>query len=481
MKKLEKKNDIKILLLIICSFILTLIMYFFSMDFNRNSKISTVDNSGEIKASEVGVPAGFIEIWTAEDLAKITEDPDNLYEDYILMDNIDLAGKDFTIIGKEKDKPYKGTFDGNGKTISNLTIDNSEDSCIGMFGYINGGTVKNLILENINVDTKKGMYVGGLAGHIANNANIENISIKTTNIKIKQDPTSYQCFIGSIIGYADSSTIKQCSTFGKIEYKEIYNRAAILGGAIGYLVDTTTIVENISSEVDLIYDLSSGSLKIGGLIGGIYNTNNTKTTISKCHSIGKITVFSMASTIQMNSRAIIPNAWKIGGLIGEGTDKLTISECYSKVDIDVNADSTNKCIGGLLGDGFKGVEKCYAIGNINVVDTGNGSINYIGGLTSTLSIDSVKNSYSIVNIDANIDLAEAYVNGIAGTNTYIAGKINLMSKNPKSKILMSRGNGSYWASYMLDDESRNKIEIKLDNNEQWTENKRRTIYRKHVI
>lgn len=472
MKKLEKKNDIKILLLIICSFILTLIMYFFSMNFNRNSKISTVDNSGEIKASEVGVPAGFIEIWTAEDLAKITEDPDNLYEDYILMNNIDLDGRDFTIIGKEMDKPYKGTFDGNGKTISNLTINNSEDSCIGMFGYINGGTVKNLILENINVDTKKGMYVGGLAGHISNNTNIENISIKTINIKTKQDTTYYQCFIGSIIGYANTSTIKQCSTFGKIEYKETYTTEAILGGAIGYLVDATTIVENISSEVDLIYDLSSGSLKIGGLIGGI---NNTETTISKCHSIGKITVFRMDSNF--------PNVdtWSIGGLIGAGPNKLTISECYSKVNIDASGNTKNKYIGGLLGDGFKGVEKCYAIGNINVVDTGNGSINYIGGLTSTLSIDSVKNSYSIVNIDANIDLAEAYVNGIAGTNTYIAGKINLMSKNPKSKILMSRGNGSYWASYMLDDESRNKIEIKLDNNEQWTENKRRTIYRKHVI
>ena len=64
-------------------------------------------------------------------------------------------------IGNETNK-YKGTFDGNGKTISNLYI-NASQRYMGLFGYTYTSTIKNLTLEYANV-TNAGYYTGFLVG-----------------------------------------------------------------------------------------------------------------------------------------------------------------------------------------------------------------------------------------------------------------------------------------------------------------------------
>lgn len=60
-------------------------------------------------------------------------------------------------------KPYQGTFDGNGKTITNLYI-NAEQKYMGLFGYTYEGTIKNLTFEYANV-TNTNSYAGVLVGN----------------------------------------------------------------------------------------------------------------------------------------------------------------------------------------------------------------------------------------------------------------------------------------------------------------------------
>ena len=82
-----------------------------------------------------------------------------------VTDNIDLSTVGyFESIGNNSNR-FKGTFDGNGDnfTISNLTINTSGKSYLGLFGYVNGGTVKNVKLVNANVTGN--VYVGGLVGY----------------------------------------------------------------------------------------------------------------------------------------------------------------------------------------------------------------------------------------------------------------------------------------------------------------------------
>ena len=77
---------------------------------------------------------------------------------------------------------YRGTFDGNGKTITNLYINASQNN-VGLFGYTSEGTIKNLTFEYANV-TNTGVFTGILVGYATGYANTS----KLQNIKISNTP-----------------------------------------------------------------------------------------------------------------------------------------------------------------------------------------------------------------------------------------------------------------------------------------------------
>ena len=70
--------------------------------------------------------------------------------DCTLTANIDLGEENWTPIGNYSNR-YTGTFDGDGYTISNLNINTSNSDYVGLFGYVDGGTVENLNLANVSV------------------------------------------------------------------------------------------------------------------------------------------------------------------------------------------------------------------------------------------------------------------------------------------------------------------------------------------
>ena len=78
-----------------------------------------------------------------------------------LTDDIDLENASWIPIGDIYDG-YTGAFDGGGHTISGLQISSTGNN-IGLFGYVNGGTVKNLNLEITSVSGND--YVGGVVGY----------------------------------------------------------------------------------------------------------------------------------------------------------------------------------------------------------------------------------------------------------------------------------------------------------------------------
>ena len=94
-------------------------------------------------------------IASASGLAMLREQPD---ESYRLTADIDLAGAQWTPAGSSG-KPFTGTLDGDGHTISNFTVPECDET--GFFGVMNG-TVRNLTLENASY-TVQGGTLGGLA------------------------------------------------------------------------------------------------------------------------------------------------------------------------------------------------------------------------------------------------------------------------------------------------------------------------------
>ncbi len=101
-------------------------------------------------------------------LAKVTNGTDGFTATssngvfYRLDSNLDLGGNGFDGIGFSDVYYFNGTFDGNGKTISNFVINKPGVSKVGIFGNCTGGTVKNLIVDNAVV--KGYRWVGIIVG-----------------------------------------------------------------------------------------------------------------------------------------------------------------------------------------------------------------------------------------------------------------------------------------------------------------------------
>jgi hypothetical protein len=101
------------------------------------------------------------QVVTINSVADLQNIQNNLAGNYVLGGNIDASGFTFAPIGGGA--WFTGTLDGSGYTISNLTINDSVDSGVGVFGVIGtGGVVENLGLTNLNVvGSSVGASVGG--------------------------------------------------------------------------------------------------------------------------------------------------------------------------------------------------------------------------------------------------------------------------------------------------------------------------------
>lgn len=138
-----------------------------------------------------------VEIHTAEELLQMAENG-RAGNHYVLMADIDLEGRQW-----EPVKKFKGQLDGNGKTVSNVTICNSVDGNLGLFATLNG-TVKNLHLENVTLtadgDTQ---YAGLLAG--TNRGVIENCTVTGC---ITDDRAETEAYVGIFAGVNDGGKVR---------------------------------------------------------------------------------------------------------------------------------------------------------------------------------------------------------------------------------------------------------------------------------
>ena len=183
-----------------------------------------------------------------------------------LMANIDLKNEEWTPIGKNSTAVFRGTFDGTGKTISNLKISGTNDN-VGLFGATNytvdcspSAGLKNLTLSNVSVSG--GSYVGALAGNYYDKY-VTNCHV-TGTIAI-----SGKKYVGGLIGKADA-TLTDCSVKGTAEAVATIvadsEDAANVGGLVGILGEHNYTVTNCATE----YVSLSGDRKVGGLIGTAY-------------------------------------------------------------------------------------------------------------------------------------------------------------------------------------------------------------------
>ncbi|MCL2073604.1 MAG: hypothetical protein FWH18_06775 [Marinilabiliaceae bacterium] len=220
---------------------------------------------------------------------------------YLQIADIDLSGETNwkTISGGLMDDSFLGTYDGNGFTISNLTITDFENQydCIGLFGYV-GGTIKNVRLEDvyITISEEGALAVGCIAGKIGP-GKIDHCSVNNVNMDVKSPG------VGGVAGIVNSYS----DTMLGIVSNCMVTNGVIKGyNAGGIVCSNSGTIENCYSTVEVI--TTSGSKA-----GGIANDSSGGGIIQYCYAIGNVTSsganaggisgYNMASTVQ-NSVAL---------------------------------------------------------------------------------------------------------------------------------------------------------------------------------
>ena len=176
-----------------------------------------------------------------------------------------VAELSWTPIGNSEENQYQGTFDGNGKTISNLYIKASSDYT-GFFGYADAGSIKNITFDNAKVKNTNNDYTGILAGGVK--------SCMIENIKTLDNCTvEGNLYIGGIAGVA-SGIISNCENHAEVK------GMASLGGILGMYFDPEN---SITSCANYGAVTGTGSY-VGGMVGYF-----RKGELQNCANYGNIT------------------------------------------------------------------------------------------------------------------------------------------------------------------------------------------------
>lgn len=314
-----------------------------------NSDTYYIANDTDLKAFRNKVNAG--EAFEGKTI-ELTKDI-SLAEEWAPIGNGSRSGSTYT------GKAFKGIFDGKDKSISNVTITettaNASDA-IGLFGVVDGGTVKNVTL-NVNINVANNELAGGAIGLLVNDGTAEKIHV-TGNVKAADG-------VGGIVGrMLISGTIKEC-----------LNEAVVNAAKDG-----------------------SGS---GGIVGKAYYTATGKTmNIQDCENRGSITAAYCAGGIAGLSAANVSgctNSGSVtagnhaGGIVGEQTNYGAVSGNTNSADVI----GKNTAAGGIIGwvryqdnSNYTNNDLITVTGNTNSGsigkgEDGTGELGY-GGIVGTL-------------------------------------------------------------------------------------------------
>lgn len=195
---------------------------------------------------------------------------------YELVDDLNFYGLYYKMIGElnDKSKQFKGVFDGNGFTISNVTL--NTDEYIGLFAC-NKGTIKNLNVKlcylGLNSNDKENSYAGIICAK--NEGIIENCHVEECKLEVKSKGNNLlkgktiNTFVGGIAGESKK----------EINYSSVIN--------------TKISAESIKKIGDARKSNNINNIKIGGIAG---ITQNLPKSINYCYVDSKTNIYAFAKT-----------------------------------------------------------------------------------------------------------------------------------------------------------------------------------------
>ena len=299
---------------------------------------------------------------------------------YKLTADIDLGGMDWTPVGMLV-KPFRGTFDGNGKKITGLNVTDSGDF-LGLFGY-NLGTVKNLTVSGYvtNTSTSKSEehgdadFVGGVAGF-----NAGTITDVDSNVVVDASGANN---VGGIAGFNTSGkwvdsrdagdeegvkktiagaegVIRQCGKAGFVAGR------MKVGGIVGENAGTVEACYNKGTVVNM---KTFGGSGVGGIAGRNGNNNTKYETgiIKSCYNAGTVVLdcYNTGKEKDKDGKIITTGRWA-GGISGWVNDLSSIEDSYVCGKLDVEYAYGDWAPLYARSDGSETITNCYTIDGLDM-------------------------------------------------------------------------------------------------------------------
>ncbi len=397
-----------------------------------------------------------------------------------LMADIDLHNKDWTPIGSDA-KQYNGIFDGNGYSVSNVSITTTGVDR-GFFGKTTtNAVIKNLTLNNVSVTGAKD-YSGTLIG-VANGSDIENCHV--IGVYLSTTKARVGALIGQVGGTAP--TIKNCSVTGTQGMNTV-SGTQYIGGLVGYMNGAVTVAD--CSVENLVLTASSSSSYVGGFYGfcsesssdytnctvkdvvlngvnymGGFAYSFCKTSTINKSSVINVTIHSTSTSADARLGGFFgnvgwegintitycyavgvtidaPSAGQVGGFAGYSNNKVHVfTECYAQVDL---INSTNKNVGMFVGQRATGTfNDCFVTDSDTYPLVGSGTA-YVAGTETGITAVTNEQIFTGELTDKLNDVTEIWQQH---NDDYVAGWPEIGNAEPP--VLNAEGYYEIWNSFQL--------------------------------
>ena len=261
-------------------------------------------------------------------------------------------------------KPYKGTFDGNNKTITNLYIKTAHNN-VGFFCMIMGATIQDLIFDNAKVENvsttyTKALCTGILAGgsdagtnppsHIKGIKTTKNCTVigqndtggivgNACNINIEncenRSSVKGESYVGGIAGDYYYKNIKRCTNYGTVE--TVKNNSQRTGGIIGYANGTS--IEDCANygkltSKGLYYGGIAGEMRGNSSIQNVFSYGDMTYTYAPGIIIGYVdrnSTLTAKGIVAYNKEALLNNSSENIKIVGTGS--LTFEDGKEEADV----------------------------------------------------------------------------------------------------------------------------------------------------
>ena len=264
-------------------------------------------------------------IENAEQLAYLAQQVNNgtdyKREHFRLVSDLDLRGNEWTPIGTEGNL-FWGGFDGDGHTITGMTITGKENSYVGLFGECRNFTAASSYIKSVTV---KGANISG------------------------------KSFVGAIAGAG--ANISDCYSIENTIYA-----SRCVGGVCGSLIGKISGCYNSSSV--------SGISTAGGIMGSAsYEGNDGNGVVEYCYNIGTVTVSEQDSSV--------------GGITGASANRYDISNCLNCGKITGNGKNVGGIAGSTDSNYMNFIGNCYYNSDLNNAGVGEGASDKVIPLTTS--------------------------------------------------------------------------------------------------